>query len=707
MDEDLARWVLEFLLRQATDDRFMNRILSILPLSNGDTRSKKTMLLKTMEFEVSNGSVSEKILETIETVVELDRKDGIAVSQSMKDAYCAVAVDCTVRFMKESCNHQGKYFDTVARIWRERIPNVERSEMADLVSDQLKNWKDDIEAAVWDSTVCENILTMNTRNDALKAVRVYVANAWKVMGPTFLELVAQGERESASVVQGMGNDRLNNQVGDGPSLLDARNLGIRNKPATNHVGKSSASLPNTGQEMGERNKVKIGEQATTSRQDFDGSINPAMKDKDQEERGATTFPKAGQGLGVVDESEMGDKDHAGKRVASPNAGEELGFSDRTTIRDKDQSGEQATASRQDLDIGVKSAITDEDRVQHAASTLPNVAQDLGASNITAMMEENQVGDRALGLPYAGRDMGVTDKPARRDKDIVGEREADWPNALAVREKSCSIETQKGNVLLKHRVVPGRAQPSRGGAKITDTEELSIKTSSSEYDSLRTPEVNKVQEALRSSSLELQAVVKDPLPDALRLAETVISDMKRKNMNHDSLVEHQDRMDVDASKTSVGESLEPVQANEGNIGNQRSVEEGVEPVQANNDLGNQCSRHENNVPRPSLMERNGTALTVEWDDSIDGSPERLPRRSNRPHLPSPKRKAVSPLKKSEITKFARRRKMKRWSVLEEDTLRTGVNTLGKGNWKQILSSNRDIFEERTEVDLKDKWRNMIR
>ncbi|CAL5443223.1 unnamed protein product [Camellia sinensis] len=27
-------------------------------------------------------------------------------------------------------------------------------------------------------------------------------------------------------------------------------------------------------------------------------------------------------------------------------------------------------------------------------------------------------------------------------------------------------------------------------------------------------------------------------------------------------------------------------------------------------------------------------------------------------------------------------------------------------KLILNSDRDIFEERTEVDLKDKWRNMI-
>ena len=34
-------------------------------------------------------------------------------------------------------------------------------------------------------------------------------------------------------------------------------------------------------------------------------------------------------------------------------------------------------------------------------------------------------------------------------------------------------------------------------------------------------------------------------------------------------------------------------------------------------------------------------------------------------------AFNDFKNSEVRKFGRRRKMKRWSLLEEDTLRTGV------------------------------------
>jgi hypothetical protein len=46
-------------------------------------------------------------------------------------------------------------------------------------------------------------------------------------------------------------------------------------------------------------------------------------------------------------------------------------------------------------------------------------------------------------------------------------------------------------------------------------------------------------------------------------------------------------------------------------------------------------------------------------------------ASRLHLPSTKRKLFSPLKKHKVTKFARRRQIKRWSLLEEDTLRTVV------------------------------------
>ena len=64
------------------------------------------------------------------------------------------------------------------------------------------------------------------------------------------------------------------------------------------------------------------------------------------------------------------------------------------------------------------------------------------------------------------------------------------------------------------------------------------------------------------------------------------------------------------------------------------------------------------------------MSLQWDDSIDGTQEGLTDCANRLHLPNPKRKIVSPLRKYKVKNFVRKT-IKRWSLLEEDTLRTGV------------------------------------
>ncbi|ONH94135.1 hypothetical protein PRUPE_8G272100 [Prunus persica] len=71
---------------------------------------------------------------------------------------------------------------------------------------------------------------------------------------------------------------------------------------------------------------------------------------------------------------------------------------------------------------------------------------------------------------------------------------------------------------------------------------------------------------------------------------------------------------------------------------------------------------------------------QWDDSVVED------------LPSPSKNAISPSKEDK-DRLARRRKGKKWSSLEEDTLRAGVEQYGVGRWKLILTSNQDIFGER--------------
>ncbi|ETI49504.1 hypothetical protein F442_06702 [Phytophthora nicotianae P10297] len=50
----------------------------------------------------------------------------------------------------------------------------------------------------------------------------------------------------------------------------------------------------------------------------------------------------------------------------------------------------------------------------------------------------------------------------------------------------------------------------------------------------------------------------------------------------------------------------------------------------------------------------------------------------------------------------------WSAEEETFLRRGVEKYGIGKWKKILIDGKDVFSShRTNVDLKDKWKNLCR
>ncbi|KAJ7959926.1 Telomeric repeat-binding factor like [Quillaja saponaria] len=550
MDADVCRWALEFLLRTSVPDSLIKKIIAVIPVSNSDLRLKKTLLLRTIQAEVSKGLVTETILEILEVIEEMDRIDGVSITDTMKAAYCAVAVECTVKHLAAFADDSGKYFGAVMRIWRVRVGNMETSpEGSHLLSDELKEWKDDIEAALWDAEVGNRLPKMNAGKDALNRVRDYLVEAWKIMGPCFLELAAK--LTNVTDLQSSGRNSVHDEhsevaVDRADACDDVGTSGRLAEPVDEGEGRTVSS-PSTSQDSGDRYR--------------NGWAIVAVP--------VSMIDPQGTGQNPVDEHE-----------------------------------------------GPKAEISDDE------------SQELGAFGSTAQ------GDK--GIPK---------------RNLV----------LRRKHTTCSRHYR--------------------GVKVTSTEEVGTNGSCSKYDSLPSPEVKRVQEALKSSSLELKALVEDPLPHALGLSEIVRSELERKDMNHEPTLENQSR-NADAPNTHA----EPIKTNDANPGNQSSV-------------------HQSNVQRPNLMQRNSTARTYEWDDSIDDSSEGTANHSSRFNLPSPRYYNVSPLKKYESPRFPKRRK--RWSVLEEDTLRAGVQKFGKGNWKDILNCFHDIFDERTEVDLKDKWRNMTR
>ncbi|KAK7333121.1 hypothetical protein VNO80_29885 [Phaseolus coccineus] len=252
----------------------------------------------------------------------------------------------------------------------------------------------------------------------------------------------------------------------------------------------------------------------------------------------------------------------------------------------------------------------------------------------AMHDENQGTQQLEEKIDANQEVGGCDFPLERDKVVI----------------------QKQNLRVKHKHSALRA--CHRGVKISGSEEVESAKSWSKHDSIPT-EVRKVRESLKSSSYELRALVNDPLPDALRTSEVVRSKLATSDTNIEPPIENQSPH-IDVPDPDVCQSIVPFQPNDANLGKKSSV-------------------HCSNIHQPNLIERNRSARTIEWDDSIDNSPQ---------------------------ARQSRRRK-RRWSSLEEETLRAGVKMFGEGNWATIRSFYSNIFDNRSGVDLKDKWRNMIR
>ncbi|XP_023512217.1 uncharacterized protein LOC111777011 isoform X1 [Cucurbita pepo subsp. pepo] len=555
MNEDICRWITEFVLRSSMDDHLLKRVLAVIPLSDKDFRLKKTVLLRAIESEISEAVITEKLLEIFEMIEQLEKAEGLQIMESMKAAYCAVAVECTVKYLLvEGVYKHGRYFDAVRRIWRGRVTKTE------LVSNEFKAWKDEVEASLCDTNIRKKLVHMNTRYDALKLIGDYLGESWAAMGPSFLQL-------SASLV----DKKMRKEMHSIQLERETNNLAIESVDAG---GSGGIELPPQREDC--------------VRTEWQGSGRVLS----QPESRRTDLLYSHQDLGTND----GSKQSA---IDAMNT----------------------------------------ERVQELAT------------------------ETAEGQESAEKEVAVLQ------------------NASSCREILKTSVLPRGKFLAFHRRV-------RGGVKISHLEDLEKEnedeSSSERYNCLETPEVNRVREALKTSSLELQAMVKDPLPDALRIAESVAHDLAEKNKTCENSLE--DRNDAGVDNPTINKEAVPLQ-----------------PMSAN--LKDPGHGHKTVFPRPSIMERNSTACTYEWNDSIDDLPEGSP--ASRLHLHSPKRKAISPLKKYEETKAVGRRRCKKWSLLEEDTLRTAVQRFGKGNWKLILNSYRDIFDERTEVDLKDKWRNMTR
>ncbi|XWS09725.1 hypothetical protein CRYUN_Cryun39dG0013900 [Craigia yunnanensis] len=188
-DPEICSWIIEFLVRKSTDEMLVKKIIEAFPPPplDGKPRLKKTLLLHSIIKEIVAGNVSEKILDHLEMIDRIDCSQGLGILDSMKEAYCAVALECTAKYLLGSWNRYGKYLDAVNIIWRGRIENLEKFKASRLVSEQLRSRRREVEAAVGDEEVANGLIRTNTRNNAILTLKLYLREALDLMGPSLLE----------------------------------------------------------------------------------------------------------------------------------------------------------------------------------------------------------------------------------------------------------------------------------------------------------------------------------------------------------------------------------------------------------------------------------------------------------------------------------------------------------------------------------------
>ncbi|KAH7659651.1 Myb domain-containing protein [Dioscorea alata] len=210
---------------------------------------------------------------------------------------------------------------------------------------------------------------------------------------------------------------------------------------------------------------------------------------------------------------------------------------------------------------------------------------------------------------------------------------------------------------------------------------------------------------RSSGVDPPSVELKEKGSGFLAKEEVGNDDDDDNTRHDNDNEMVSRPDVEnpnATHVQVSKGKGKI----GDLGGMTSKDDAIANSSGSGSK-DEATKNHGKVQKRSIMDWNPTTRAYEWEEDSDSSSSESQSLTRKPHLPSSKKGVVSSLKVQRSRNLVGRRKKLRWTTVEEDTLRKAVEKYGKRNWKLIKSCRPDIFEDRTEVDLKDKWRNMTK
>ncbi|XP_022636039.1 uncharacterized protein LOC106761819 [Vigna radiata var. radiata] len=194
--DDLRNALLEFLIRSPFRDTeekesMVKHMLQVYSKSDNDSGFKKTFLLKIIQNDLLSShsiSISDHHLKIFDYLEELFLRDAVPVPATISAAYCAVAVECTIKYLHLNLPHNLLYLRAVKRIWRLRISHMREGSL--LFSEELERWRSDLETSLLDSKVRERLASTDTRGNAIMKLRAFFNQASTVFGCPFAPLTA-------------------------------------------------------------------------------------------------------------------------------------------------------------------------------------------------------------------------------------------------------------------------------------------------------------------------------------------------------------------------------------------------------------------------------------------------------------------------------------------------------------------------------------
>ncbi|KAH9331799.1 hypothetical protein KI387_003907, partial [Taxus chinensis] len=189
-DKKSSEWILEYVIRYCNNDGIISGLLTVLPFSNENLKLKKMILLKKISSDVSKGSISEKTVETLQSLKDLNRHiyRNFNNEKIMQELCCKAAVECTVKHLRGSCNIDWSgYNEALRRLWSYRIDDTEDAEMDGGVTDIKKELLD----VASNPRLRDKVLENHRQEDVLMCLNAFINDSWEEMGPTFLETVAE------------------------------------------------------------------------------------------------------------------------------------------------------------------------------------------------------------------------------------------------------------------------------------------------------------------------------------------------------------------------------------------------------------------------------------------------------------------------------------------------------------------------------------